>query len=203
MDCMGQLETFIHQDAPSIPLLVRAGLVHAQFESIHPFLDGNGRVGRLLITFMLCAEQVLREPVLYLSLFLKTHRSLYYDRLNVTRREEGWTDWLDFFLQGVRDTANQAARTANSIDKLFRADKEKIELFGRGAASALLMYRYAQTSPLFSIKSAAREMKVTFPTASAAVMRLAEAGVLQEASGKRRGRLFVYGKYLDVLNRES
>jgi Fic family protein len=203
MDCMGQLETFIHQDAPSLPLLVRAGLVHAQFESIHPFLDGNGRVGRLLITFMLCAEQVLREPVLYLSLFLKTHRRLYYDRLNGTRREEGWTAWLDFFLQGVRDTANQAARTANSIDKLFRADKEKIELFGRGAASALLMYRYAQTNPLFSIKSAAREMKVTFPTASAAVLRLAEAGFLQEASGKRRGRLFVYGKYLDVLNRES
>jgi cell filamentation protein, protein adenylyltransferase len=203
MDCMGQLEIFIHQDAPSLPLLVKAGLVHAQFESIHPFLDGNGRVGRLLITFMLCAEQVLREPVLYLSLFLKTHRRLYYDRLNGTRGEEGWTAWLDFFLQGVRDTANQAARTANSIDKLFRADKEKIELFGRGAASALLMYRYAQTNPLFSIKSAAREMKVTFPTASAAVMRLAEAGVLQEASGKRRGRLFVYGKYLDVLNRES
>jgi len=103
----------------------------------------------------------------------------------------------------VRDTANQAARTANSIDKLFRADKEKIELFGRGTPSASLMYRYAQTNPLFSIKSAAREMKVTFPTASAAVMRLAEAGVLQETSGKRRGRLFVYGKYLDVLNRES
>jgi Fic family protein len=161
------------------------------------------RFGRLLITFMLCAEQVLREPVLYLSLFLKTHRRLYYDRLNGTRREEGWTAWLDFFLQGVRDTANQAARSANSIDKFFRADKEKIELFGRGAASALLMYRYGQTNPLFSIKSAAREMKVTFLTASAAVMRMAEAGVLQETSGKRRGRLFVYRKYRDVLNRES
>jgi Fic family protein len=202
-DCVGQLETFIHQDAPSLPLLVRAGLVHAQFESIHPFLDGNGRVGRLLITFMLCAEEVLREPVLYLSLFLKKHRRLYYDRLNGTRGDEGWTAWLDFFLQGVRDTANQAARTASSIDKLFRTDKEKIELFGRGAASALLIYRYAQANPLFSIRSAAREMKVSFPTASAAVMRMAEAGILQEASGKRRGRLFVYGKYLDVLNRES
>ena len=202
-DCMGQLETFIHQDAPSLPLLVRAGLVHAQFESIHPFLDGNGRVGRLLITFMLCAEEVLREPVLYLSLFLKKHRRLYYDRLNGTRGDEGWTAWLDFFLQGVRDTANQAARTASSIDKLFRTDKEKIELFGRGAASALLIYRYAQANPLFSIRSAAREMKVSFPTASGAVTRMAEAGILQEASGKRRGRLFVYGKYLDVLNRES
>jgi Fic family protein len=202
-DCMGQLETFIHQDAPSLPLLVRAGLVHAQFESIHPFLDGNGRVGRLLITFMLCAEEVLREPVLYLSLFLKKHRRLYYDQLNGTRGDEGWTAWLDFFLQGVRDTANQAARTASSIDKLFRTDKEKIELFGRGTASALLIYRYAQANPLFSIRSAAREMKVSFPTASAAVMRMAEAGILQEASGKRRGRLFVYGKYLDVLNREA
>jgi Fic family protein len=114
--------------------MIKAGLVHAQFESIHPFLDGNGRVGRLLITFMLCAEEVLREPVLYLSLFFKKHRRLYYDRLNETRESEGWTAWLDFFLQGVRDTANQAARTAGAIDRLFNTDKEKIERFGRGAA---------------------------------------------------------------------
>jgi len=122
LDCMGQLETFIHQEGASLPLLIRAGLVHAQFESIHPFLDGNGRVGRLLITFMLCAERVLREPVLYLSLFFKKHRRLYYDRLDGTRGSEGWTEWLDFFLQGVRDTANQAARTAGRIDRLFRTD---------------------------------------------------------------------------------
>jgi Fic family protein len=200
---MGQLEAFIHQEGPSLPLLIRAGLVHAQFESIHPFLDGNGRVGRLLITFMLCAEEVLREPVLYLSLFFKKHRRLYYDRLNGTRGSEGWTEWLDFFLQGVRDTANQAARTADSIDKLFRKDKEKIELFGRGAASALLIYRYAQANPLFSIKNAAREMKVSFPTASSAVARMIEAGILRESSGKRRDRLFLYENYLDILNQES
>jgi Fic family protein len=95
-DCMGQLETFIHQEGTTLPLLIKAGLVHAQFESIHPYLDGNGRVGRLLITFMLCAEEVLREPVLYLSLFFKKHRRLYYDRLNETRESEGWTAWLDF-----------------------------------------------------------------------------------------------------------
>lgn len=203
LDCMGQLETFIHQEGPSLPLLIRAGLVHAQFESIHPFLDGNGRVGRLLITFMLCAEEVLREPVLYLSLFFKKHRRLYYDRLNGTRGNEGWTEWLDFFLQGVRDTANQAARMADSIDRLFRKDKEKIELFGRGAASALLIYRYAQANPLFSIKNAAREMNVSFPTASSAVARMAQAGILRESSGKRRDRLFLYESYLDILNRES
>ena len=203
MECMGQLETFLHQDAPTLPLLMRAGLVHAQFESIHPFLDGNGRVGRLLITFMLCAEEVLREPVLYLSLFFKQHRQLYYERLNGTRGNSGWTEWLDFFLQGVRDTANQAARMAGSIDKLFQADKEKIERLGRGAASALLIFRYAQANPLFSIRNAAREMKVTFPTASAAVARMTEAGILRESSGKQRNRLFLYESYLDILNRES
>jgi Fic family protein len=203
LDCMGQLETFIHQEGSSLPLLIRAGLVHAQFESIHPFLDGNGRVGRLLITFMLCAEEVLREPVLYLSLFFKKHRRLYYDRLNGTRGSEGWSEWLDFFLQGVRDTANQAARMAVSIDRLFRKDKEKIELFGRGAASALLIYRYAQANPLFSIKNAAREMKVSFPTTSSAVARMSKAGILRESSGKRRDRLFLYENYLDILNQES
>jgi Fic family protein len=203
LDCMGQLETFIHQEGSSLPLLIRAGLVHAQFESIHPFLDGNGRVGRLLITFMLCAEEVLREPVLYLSLFFKKHRRLYYDRLNGTRGSEGWSEWLDFFLQGVRDTANQAARMAVSIDRVFRKDKEKIELFGRGAASALLIYRYAQANPLFSIKNAAREMKVSFPTTSSAVARMSKAGILRESSGKRRDRLFLYENYLDILNQES
>lgn len=203
VECMGQLEMFLHPDAPSLPLLIRAGLVHAQFESIHPFLDGNGRVGRLLITFLLCAENVLREPVLYLSLFFKKHRRLYYDRLNGTRENEGWTEWLDFFLQGVRDTADQAARMAGKIAKLFQADKEKIERFGRGAASALLVYRYAQVNPLFSIRNAAREAKVSFPTASAAVTRMTEAGILRESSGKRRDRLFLYERYLDLLNQDS
>lgn len=203
VECMGQLEMFLHQEAPSLPLLIRAGLVHAQFESIHPFLDGNGRVGRLLITFMLCAEDALREPVLYLSLFFKKHRRLYYDRLNGTRENEDWTDWLDFFLQGVRDTANQAARMAGKIDKLFHADKAKIERFGRGAVSALSVYRYAQVNPLFSIRNAACEAKISFPTASAAVSRMAEAGILRESSGKRRDRLFLYERYLDILNQDS
>lgn len=202
MECMGQLEVFMHADTARLPLLIKAGLVHAQFESIHPFLDGNGRVGRLLITCMLCAEEVLSEPVLYLSLFLKKHRRLYYDRLNGTREAQSWTPWLEFFLQGVRDTANQAAQTAGKIDRLFRVDKEKIEHFGRGAASALLIYRYAQVHPLFSIKNAAREMKVSFPTASAAVARMIKAGIFSESSGKRRDRLFVYTKYLDILNKD-
>jgi Fic family protein len=202
MDCLGDLESFLHEEENSLPLLIRAGLVHAQFETIHPFLDGNGRVGRLLITFMLTEKQMLHEPVLYLSLFFKKHRRLYYDRLNETRKNEGWKEWLDFFLQGVRDTANQAVQTAIEIDRLFRADKEKIERFGRGAPSALLIYQLAQASPIFSIKHAARESKLSFPTASAAIQRLTDAGILQESSGKRRDRLFLYASYLEVLNRD-
>ncbi len=202
MDCLGDLESFLHQEENSLPLLIRAGLVHAQFETIHPFLDGNGRVGRLLLTFMLTEKQVLHEPVLYLSLFFKKHRHLYYDRLNGSRKDDGWKEWLDFFLQGVRDTANQAVHTAIEIDRLFRADKEKIDQLGRGAASALLVYQLAQASPIFSIKHASRESKLSFPTASAAVQRLTDAGILQESSGRRRDRLFLYAKYLDVLNRD-
>jgi Fic family protein len=202
MDCLGDLETFLHSDEGSLPLLIRAGLVHAQFETIHPFLDGNGRVGRLLITFMLTEKQMLHEPVLYLSLFFKKHRRLYYERLNGTRSEDGWNEWLDFFLQGVRDTANQAVQTAIEIDRLFRADKEAIEEFGRSARSALAIYQLAQANPMFSIKHAAAKSKLSFPTASAAVERLAKAGILQESSGKRRDRLFVYAKYLQVLNRD-
>lgn len=202
MDCMGDLESFLHSEEPSLPVLVRAGLAHAQFESIHPFLDGNGRVGRLLITFMLNEKQMLHEPVLYLSLFFKKHRHLYYDRLNGTRNEDGWKEWLDFFLQGVRDTANQAVQTAVEIDKLFRTDKEMIEQFGRGAPSALAVYQLAQANPMFSIKHAARDSNLSFQTASAAVERLTKAGILQESSGKRRDRLFVYAKYLQVLNRD-
>ena len=201
-DCLGDLESFLHEEENSIPLLIRAGLVHAQFETIHPFLDGNGRVGRLLITFMLTEKQMLHEPVLYLSLFFKKHRRLYYDRLNGTRNDAGWNQWLDFFLQGVRDTANQAVQTAIEIDKLFRGDKEKIEQFGRGAPSALLIYQLAQSNPILSIKHAARESKLSFPTASAAIQRLTDAGILEESSGKRRDRLFLYAKYLDALNRD-
>ena len=202
LDCMGYLELFLHQEEDGLPLLIRAGLAHAQFESIHPFLDGNGRVGRLLITFMLTEKKMLHEPVLYLSLFFKKHRRMYYHRLNGTRTGDGWNKWLDFFLQGVRDTATQAAQTAADINQIFLADKASIEQFGRSAASALAIYELAQRNPMFSIKHVASKSGLSFPTASAAIERLAAAGILQESSGKRRDRLFVYSKYLQVLNRD-
>lgn len=202
MDCMGQLELFLHQEDDGLPVLIRAGLAHAQFESIHPFLDGNGRVGRLLITFMLTANKVLHEPVLYLSLFFKKYRQDYYERLNGTRRDKGWTEWLDFFLQGVRDTANQATQTAIAIEKIFRDDNETIEQLGRATPSAMVIHQIAQANPILSIRHVTQETGLSFPTASAAIQRLSAAGILHESSGKRRDRLFVYTKYLDILNRD-
>ena len=202
LDCMSQLEAFLHQEDDGLPLLLRAGLAHAQFETIHPFLDGNGRVGRMLVTLLLTEKGLLHEPVLYLSLYFKKHRQTYYDRLNGTRSGKGWKQWLDFFLQGVHDTANQAAQTAVAIDRLFGDDSEKVEQLGRGARSGVVVYQIAQASPIFSIKHAIQETGLSFPAASAAVDRLCAAGILQESTGKQRDRLFVYTKYLEILNRE-
>ena len=202
MDCMSQLEAFLHQEDDGLPLLLRAGLAHAQFETIHPFLDGNGRVGRMLVTLLLIEKRLLHEPVLYLSLYFKKHRQTYYECLNGTRNGKGWKQWLDFFLQGVRDTANQAAQTALEIDRIFREDNETIEQLGRATASAVVVYQVAQASLIFSIKHAIQKTGLSFPTASAAVERLCAAGILQESTGKQRDRIFVYAKYLDILNRE-
>jgi Fic family protein len=202
LDCMSGLEAFLHRQDDGLPLLLRAGLAHAQFETIHPFLDGNGRVGRMLVTLLLTKKRLLGEPVLYLSLFFKKHRSVYYERLMGTRTGQGWTEWLEFFLEGVKETANQAAQTAIEIDRLFRLDGQTVENFGRAAPSATVVYQVAQASPIFSIKHATKETGLTFPTASAAVERLVRAGMVEETSGKRRDRLFVYRKYLDILNRE-
>ena len=204
-ECLDALEKFIHfvpAEQPPMPLLVRAGLIHAQFETIHPFLDGNGRVGRLLITFLLCEQGVLSEPILYLSLYFKKHRQLYYSLLNGTRKGDGWTAWIDFFLQGVRETAGQAARTAMRIDAIFAEDRGRIEELGRASVSALAVYRHAQATPIFSINSAVKASGLSFPTAAGAVERLVDAGIFEETSGRQRGRLFVYSKYMDLLNEE-
>jgi Fic family protein len=151
MDCMGQLELFLHSDAPNLPPLVRAALPHVQFETIHPFLDGNGRVGRLLITFLLCAGGVLSEPVLYLSLCFKTHRRTYYDLLTEVRESGNWEAWIEFFLTGVKETSDQAIASARRIIDLLDADRARLETLGRAAASALRVFQYAGTHPILSI----------------------------------------------------
>ena len=200
-DLMSDLEKFIHADTPEIPALIKAGLVHVQFETIHPFLDGNGRLGRLLINFLLCTQGILKEPILYLSLYLKTHRQTYYDLLQRVRERGDWEAWLAFFLEGIAETSRQAADTARELRDLFEADRRRIERLGRPAASALRVHRRLQRNPLVAIGDAARDLRLSPPTVANAVRHLGNLGILRETTGKQRGRLFVYDAYLDILNR--
>ncbi len=199
-ECLDAFERFLHDRDSPLPILVRAAYVHVQFESIHPFLDGNGRLGRLLITFLLCAEGVLQEPLLYLSLYFKSNRARYYDLLQRVRTEAAWRDWLEFFLVGVRETASQAADTATGILGLFDEDRRKIESLGRPAASALRVHQLLQRNPYVSAPAAATTLKLSPPTIRSALDQMIKLGIVQELTGKQRNRLFVYRRYLDLLS---
>jgi Fic family protein len=198
-DCMAGLERFVHAE-DGLPVLVRAGLAHVQFETIHPFLDGNGRVGRLLITFLLCEARVLREPLLYLSLHFKQHRATYYDLLDRVRREGDWESWLAFFLDGVRETADGAVATARRLAAMFQEDRHRIEPAGRRAGSALRVHEALKAHPLLSLPAICERTGLSFPAASSAIELLLELGVARELTGKRRNRLFLYDQYLALLN---
>ena len=200
LECMGALELFLHQERPELPTLVKAALAHVQFETIHPFLDGNGRLGRLLITFLLCAAGALREPILYLSLYFKSNRQRYYDLLQAVRETGDWETWLEFFLTGIRETADQAAETARRILALFEADRRKIEGLGRPAASALRVHQFMQASPIISIPAAAEKLSLSAPTVAKSIEHMIRLGLLREITGKQRHRLFVYDPYLAILN---
>ncbi|HNP36969.1 MAG TPA: Fic family protein [Woeseiaceae bacterium] len=199
-DCMSDLERFIHDREKPLPLLVRAAFAHVQFETIHPFLDGNGRLGRLLIALMLHAEGALKEPILYLSLYLKSHRQTYYELLQRVRTTGDWEAWLAFFLEGVEETAGQAAEAARAILDLFEKDRKAIEKLGRPAGSALQVHQYVQSKPMISVSEAATVLPLTAPTIRKSVEHLVEIGVLSETTGKRRGKIFVYGEYLAKLS---
>jgi Fic family protein len=199
-ECLSAFEHFLHIEDPSLPPLIRAGLAHVQFESIHPFLDGNGRLGRLLITLMLCEAGALREPILYLSLFLKSRRDDYYRLLQEVRQFGRWEAWMEFFLTGVAETAEQAADTARELMALFETDRLVISQHGRAAASALRVHEFMQKRPIVTVQSAARELKLSIPTTGKSLDLLLGAGILKELTGKRRGRLFAYTKYLKLLD---
>jgi Fic family protein len=200
MECMGELELFLHAQRSDLPLLIQAGLAHVQFETIHPFLDGNGRLGRLLITFLLCAGGALREPILYLSLYFKANRRAYYELLDRVRATGDWEAWLDFFLAGVKGTAEQAVTAARRILGVLDRDRRKIESLGRPSASVLRVFQHAQTHPILSIGDAAAKTGISFPTVASAVAHMQRLGVLREITRKRRKRLFVYDAYLAILN---
>jgi Fic family protein len=199
-DCMAQLERFLHAEGDGLPVLVRAGLAHVQFETIHPFLDGNGRVGRLLITFLLCQTGLLREPLLYLSRYLKENRAIYYALLEEVRREGNWEAWLAFFLEGVRETAEGAVSTAERLAMMFQEDRSRIEPEGRRAGSALRVHEALKARPIVSLSAVCEASGLSFPAASSGMELLERLGIARELTGKRRNRLFVYERYLDVLN---
>ncbi|MFN7056882.1 Fic family protein [Hyphomonas sp.] len=199
LDLMSNLEAFLHETDSGLPPLIKAGLAHVQFETIHPFLDGNGRLGRLLITLYLCEQGILDEPLLYLSLYLKSHRATYYALLQEVREQGRWETWLEFFLTGVRDVAHQAHEAARSISAIFAEDAAQIAGLGRGAPAAQALHVLLQKRPLLTIGTAAELSGVTFPTATAALERLQALGIVEEITGKARGRVFVYQRYLSLL----
>ena len=195
--CMGALEKFIHNDPVKTRPLLKAALAHVQFETIHPFLDGNGRVGRLLITFLLCAEGVLREPMLYLSLFFKRHREDYYRLLQGVRITGDWETWLEFFLTGVIETSEQATGTATRLLRLFDEDRRRLQ---NEAASVLRLYDWLQRRPIASVSRAADAIEASIPTASKALKRLETIGLVHEITGGKYGKTYAYSDYLAILN---
>jgi Fic family protein len=198
MDLLGGLETFLYNE--TLPTLVKAALAHHQFETIHPFLDGNGRLGRLLITFILCVEGIMSEPMLYLSLYFKKHRQSYYDHLQLVRDTGDWEEWIQFFLKGVIETANQAITTAQDILKLFTEDREKIEATGKPSASSLIVHHYLQRYPITDARKIVESCQVSLPTANKSLQHLANLGIVKEITGKARNKIYIYQKYLDILN---
>ena len=200
-DCMGALERFLHATDDGLPALVRAGLAHVQFETVHPFLDGNGRLGRLLITLLLCHAGILREPLLYLSLYFKKHRTVYYDLLDAVRRTGDWESWLTFFIGGVRTTAEGAVATSRRLTNLFASDRTALQRHaGRRAGSALRVHDALKTKPILPLRAVRTLTALSFPTASSAMQLLVEQGIVRELTGKPRNRLFVYDRYLAILN---
>lgn len=198
--CLGALESFMHEEQSRLPALIKAGLLHVQFESIHPFLDGNGRIGRLLVTLYLCVQGVLRKPLLYLSLYLKTRRADYYRLLQEVRERGAWEAWLEFFLEGVEETANQAFEAATRIVELFKRDRERITAESERAGSALRVHELLQTQPFLTSNQLVERTGLTAPTVNAALADLERLGLVEEVTGRKRGRVFAYRGYLAILN---
>lgn len=197
---MGDLENFLHDISSGLPILIKAALAHVQFETVHPFLDGNGRVGRLLITLLLCAQHMLTEPTLYLSLYFKSKRDAYYELLQRTRTEGDWEAWLEFFLEGVEVTANQAVQTAKKLVDIFASDEKRIQQLGKAAGSAIRVHNVLQRVPILTVARATELTGVSSPTATSALNRLERMGIVQQLPKIGRAKVFSYLQYLSVLN---
>lgn len=201
-DCLASLERFLNDDPEPVPPLLKAALVHVQFETIHPFLDGNGRIGRLLIVLQLVADGVLREPLLYPSLYFKAHRALYYELLNEVRLRGDWERWLDFFAEGIEASATQAATTANVLLALVNADRDRIARLGRAAASALEVHLALQRQPITTSAALVKATRLTPATVNKSLAHLERIGVVREVTKRKRGRVFSYREYVEELAAE-
>jgi Fic family protein len=200
LQALGDLEQFLHADH-NLPLLIKTGLAHAQFETIHPFLDGNGRVGRLLITFLLCESGVLHKPVLYLSHYFKRHRQRYYELLQATRDKGAWEDWLQFFLRGVAEVSVQATETARRILTLREIHRNSItEHLGYSAGNGHRVLERLYERPIMSVKEIRELIGTTFPAANQLVKRMVNIGILSEITGRRRNRRFRYDAYIRLFD---
>ena len=196
---LADLEQFLHAGEP-MPALVKIGLVHAQFETIHPFLDGNGRVGRLLITLLLCEKEILLRPVLYISHFFKRHRDRYYERLQATRDDGDWENWLKFFLMGIAEVSLEATETARRIVALREKHREIITReFGRVAGNGMIVLERLFRHPIVHVNSIAELLTVSYPAANNLVAKFVEHGLLKEVTGQARYRRFRYGEYIDLF----
>jgi len=201
MECLDPLEKFLYND--KLPILVKLALVHVQFETIHPFLDGNGRLGRLMMTLLLCESGVLREPMLYLSLYLKTHRKRYYEMLQLVRVEGVWEEWIEFFLEGVIHTANQACETAAGLLRIIREDSLRIQTIGAAAGTATLVHNALQQNPISNIRSLAEQTSKTVPAVTSALTNLQALGIVTEISGRKRNQVFSYKRFIDLISKDT
>ena len=201
LECMSKLELFLHDQPEPTPVLLKAALAHVQFETIHPFLDGNGRLGRLLITLLLCGQKVLRKPMLYLSLYFKTHRQYYYELLNNVRLTGDWEAWLDFFAEAVIVTATQAMETAQQLLDLSNQDRDKISGLGRAAASALRVHRALMEHPIATSGALVEKTGITPATVNKALGHLEQLGIVRELTAQKRNRLFSYAGYVEIMSR--
>lgn len=199
-DALGALEKWIHDRPERTPPLVKAAMAHVQFESIHPFLDGNGRVGRLLVTLLLCSEGVLREPLLYISLYLKQHRARYYELLDAVRRDGDWEEWLAFFAEGVSASAGAAVDTVQRLVRQAAADRQQVQSLRRIAGTALRVFGALQQRPIASAALLTSLSGVSVPSVNSSLAALREMGIVREITGRRRGRVFTYARYLSILS---
>jgi Fic family protein len=197
--CLLHFERFLNDEPEPVPPLLKAALGHVQFETIHPFLDGNGRIGRLLIVLQLVADGVLREPMLYPSLYFKTHRARYYELLNAVRLNGDWEAWLDFFAEGIETSAMQAAATATTLLKLVNSDRDRIAGLGRAARSALAVHQALQRQPIATSAALVKTTRLTAATVNKSLQHMVGLGIVGELTDRRRGRVFSYRRYVEEL----